>query len=91
MLHKTRILADTDDGTLYECIFPEWIVRFMIPKNKSPAFKIRAYYWANDHGHRAGPDRCLPPCKFDSFEQLDEVWVKLYAELSIMKQYNSAF
>lgn len=57
LLHLKRILNTNDLGVLYECIFPEYIIRFTIYADKR--MRIKAYVWGNDHDHREGPGTCL--------------------------------
>lgn len=56
-LHLQRILNTNDVGVLYECIFPEFILRFTIYSDK--LMRIKAYLWDNDHGIRSGNGQCL--------------------------------
>jgi hypothetical protein len=78
-LNKNTVLAENDFGTTYECVFPKWIVRFTI--YKTAQMPIKGWFWINDHYERAGEPRCIPPCRFKTFEELAEAWDRLVPTL----------
>lgn len=57
VLHKKRVLHTNEVGTLYECFFPEFIIRFTIYQDKY--MRIKAFVWYNDHEQRGGVGRCM--------------------------------
>ena len=58
LLNKKRILSENNLGAMYECIFPEYIVRFTIYKNSIQ--RVECWFWDNDgYNNRTGTGHCL--------------------------------
>ena len=58
LLHKKRQLSSNNLGTLYECLFPEYIVRFTIFDNNVQ--RVECWFWNNDgYNNRTGDGHCL--------------------------------
>jgi len=58
ILHKKRELSSNDLGSMYECLFPEYVVRFTIYNNDIN--NVECFFWDNDgYNNRTGKARCL--------------------------------
>lgn len=58
ILHQKRKLSENQLGAMYECLFPEYIVRFTIYSNSIQ--RVECWFWKNDgYNNREGTGECL--------------------------------